>query len=235
MRSCGLVEDAFGETDKRMTGGAFEVPLQGGRRVTALRSQPMGDAGWTFIYAPGAGSNVHDPFGAYLARQLPGRGIGVVRFQFPYQEAGKRAPDRPPVLEETWRAVIEAVRPEVGRLAIGGRSMGGRIASHVVAQGVDVDALALFAYPLHAPGRPEQIRDVHLSALRVPTLFCSGTNDAFASPDELRSAAAKTARASTHLLEGADHGFKVPRASGRTRENVWAEAVTAMREWLQGV
>ncbi len=212
------------------------VTLPDSRSITALRTEPAGSgAGWKFVYAPGAGSNVHDPFGAYLARQLPTRGIAVVRFQFPYQETGQRAPDRPPVLEEAWRAVIEAVRPEAGRLAVGGRSMGGRIASQVVAQGVDVDALALFAYPLHPPGKPEQVRDGHLSAIGVPTLFCSGTNDAFASPEELRSAAAKIKRVSVHLLEGADHGFNVPRASGRTREDVWAEAVGAMRKWLQGV
>src|SRR3970040_1125877 len=103
------------------------ITLTGDRTLTALWTEPNGDAGWTFVYAPGAGSNIHDPFGAYAARELATRGAAVVRFQFPYQEAGKRAPDRPPVLEETWRSVIEAVRPESGRLAVGGRSMGGRI------------------------------------------------------------------------------------------------------------
>jgi predicted alpha/beta-hydrolase family hydrolase len=211
------------------------VPLPDGRSVTALRTEPTGDVGWTFAYAPGAGSNIHDPFGAYAARELAALGVAVVRFQFPYQEAAKRAPDKPQVLEETWRAVIEAVRPERGRLAAGGRSMGGRIASQVVAQGVAVDALALFAYPLHPPGRPEQIRDAHLPAIPVPALFCSGTSDAFASPDELRAAAAKISRSSVHLMEGADHGFAVPKASGRTRQDIWAEAVGAMWEWLQSL
>jgi predicted alpha/beta-hydrolase family hydrolase len=155
-----------------------------------------------------------------------------VRFQFPYQEAGKRSPDRPEVLEATWRAVIKAVRPAKGRLVVGGRSMGGRIASQVVAQGVEVDALALFAYPLHPPGRAQQSRDAHFSAIRVPVLFCSGTNDAFASPDELRAAAAKAPRSMLHLLDAADHGFNAPKSSGRTRTDVWAEAVQTMREWL---
>ncbi|HSP55666.1 MAG TPA: alpha/beta family hydrolase, partial [Dehalococcoidia bacterium] len=155
------------------------------------------------------------------------------RFEFPYQQAGKRAPDRPEVLEDTWRAVIEAVRPARGRLAVGGRSMGGRIASHVVAQGMEVNALVLFAYPLHPPGRPELTRDAHLPAIAVPTLFCSGTNDAFASPEELQTAAAKVPRSSVCLLEGADHGFVVPKASGRTRQDVWAEALDATVEWLQ--
>jgi hypothetical protein len=211
---------------------SLSVALPDGRTVAALRSEPAGVAGWTFAYAPGAGSNIHDPFGAHLARELSARGIAVVRFQFPYQEDGRRAPDRTPVLEATWRAVIEAVRPEVGRLAAGGRSMGGRIASQVVAQGVQVDALVLFAYPLHPPGRPEQIRDAHLPEIRVPTLFCSGTNDAFASADELRAAAAKVPHSAVHLMEAADHGFAAPKASGRTRQEVWDEAVTALLDWL---
>jgi predicted alpha/beta-hydrolase family hydrolase len=184
------------------------------------------------VYAPGAGSNVHDPFGTYACRELAARGVTCLRFQFPYQEAGRRSPDRTAVLEATWRAVLEALRPPSGRLVASGRSMGGRIASQVVAKGTRVDALALFAYPLHPPGRPDQRRDAHLPALAAPTLFCSGTNDAFGTPDELREAAGKVASASLHLLEGADHGFNAPKASGRTRQDVWAEAVGAMWGWL---
>jgi hypothetical protein len=154
-----------------------------------------------------------------------------VRFQFPYQEARRKAPDRNPVLEATWLAVIEAVHgPE--RLVVGGRSMGGRIASQVVAKGAAADALALFAYPLHPPGRPERRRDEHLSSIRVPALFCSGTSDAFASPEELAEAAALVPNSLVHLLESADHGFAVRKASGRTRNEVWQEAVDAMWEWL---
>ena len=107
------------------------------------------------VYAPGAGSNLNDPFGRYLAQHLAGAGISTVRFQFPYMEDRKRRPDPPRLLEETWREVIRIVRPSSGRLVIGGRSMGGRIASQVVAQGTKVDGLALFAYPLHPPSNPE--------------------------------------------------------------------------------
>jgi hypothetical protein len=200
--------------------------------VTALRTPADGDARWIFVYAPGAGSNVHDPFGAYAARELAAHGVTTLRFQFPYMEAKKRGPDRPPVLESTWRAAIEQARKGGARLVVGGRSMGGRIASQVVAQGVDVEALALFAYPLHPPGRPETLRDAHLGAIKAPALFCSGTNDAFGSPEELRAAAKKVRRSVVHLLQGADHGFNVPKSSGRTREDVWAEAVGAMVGWL---
>ncbi len=110
--------------------------------------------------------------------------------------------------------------------------MGGRIASQVVAQGTAVDALALFTYPLHPPGNPDKRRDQHLPEVRVPTLFCSGTRDAFASPDELKEAASKVQDSRVHSLDGADHGFRVLKSSDRTSEDVWAEAVGAMLEWL---
>jgi predicted alpha/beta-hydrolase family hydrolase len=210
----------------------LHVEVPGAGLITALDTPPEGEpAGWTFVYAPGAGSNVHDPFGTFACRELAGRGVRCVRFQFPYQEALRRTADRNSVLEATWRAVIDAVR-DSERLVIGGRSMGGRIASQVVAQGIEADALALFAYPLHPPGRPERRRDEHLPAIGVPTLFCSGTSDAFASPEELAEAAALVPKSRVHLLEGADHGFAVRKASGRTRDEVWSEFVDAMWAWL---
>jgi predicted alpha/beta-hydrolase family hydrolase len=159
----------------------------------------------------------------------------TLRFQFPYTEAGRRAPDRPQILEATWRAAIAAAHNQATRIAVGGRSMGGRIASQVVAQGASVDALALFAYPLHPPGRPGQRRDAHLASIGIPTLFCSGTRDAFASPDELRSLAEQVPRAQLCLLPAADHGFSTPRASGRTRVDVWQEAAEGFLNWLQAI
>lgn len=216
-----------------MTEEQIQISLPDGRSVTAIRTVPEGaERGPLFVYAPGAGSNVHDPFGAYACRRLAARGFAAVRFQFPYMEARQRRPDPPAVLEATWRAAIEAIRSDSSRLVVGGRSMGGRIASQVVAQGVKVDALALFAYPLHSPADPSRWRDGHLGAIGVPTLFCSGTRDAFSTPEELRLAAAKVPASRLHLLEGADHSFAVPKASGRTRQEVWAEAVDALLDWL---
>ena len=210
------------------------IELPGGASVSAIETVPRSThTGWLLAYAPGAGSNVHDPFGAYACRELAGRGLAALRFQFPYMEAGRRAPDRTAVLEATWLAVIEAAQAARGRLVVGGRSMGGRIASQVVARGARVDALALFAYPLHPPGRPELRRDEHLAAINAPTLFCSGTRDAFASPEELRAAAGNVPQAHVHLLADADHGFSVPKSSGRSRQDVWAEAVQALVDWLR--
>jgi predicted alpha/beta-hydrolase family hydrolase len=197
-----------------------------------VRYAPDGDAGWTFVYAPGASAGIDDPFGMFACAALAKLGVTAVRFQFPYKERGRGGPDRPQVLEATWRAVIDAVRGD-GKLCVGGRSMGGRIASQVVAQDVKVDALALFAYPLHPPGKPQRVRDEHLSSIRARTLFVSGTNDAFASPDELRDAASKVERSSVHLLEGADHGFNAPKRSGRTRADVHEEAVAALVRWMK--
>ena len=204
-----------------------------GVTVTAVRSALPGAPAWVCVYAPGAGSNIDDPFGRFLARALPARAVHVVRFQFPYMEAGRRAPDRPAVLEATWRAALDASRVGGVRLCAAGRSMGGRIASQVLAQGGQADALALFAYPLHQPGKPEQRRDEHLPAIRARTLFCSGTRDVFAAPEELREAASLVKRAKVHLLEGADHGFAVLKASGRTRDDVYAEAAEALVRLLK--
>jgi hypothetical protein len=208
------------------------IEARAGVKVTALRTRAADGAGWTFIYAPGAGANINDPFGAHLAAALPERGVSLVRFQFPYMEAGRSGPDRPDVLESTWRAVIDAIRDR-SKLAVGGRSMGGRIASMVHAGGAKVDALALFAYPLHPPGKPQQLRTEHLPAIKARTLFVSGTNDAFAAPEELRAAAALVKRSSVHLLEGADHGFAVKKSTGRTKQDVWAEATDALLSFLK--
>ena len=212
----------------------LQITVDEKRVVTAVRTEPEGSPRRAvFVYAPGAGSNMHDPFGRYASRRLAIDGFTCIRLQFPYMEAKRRAPDRTAVLEATWRAVIEAARAGGEKLIVGGRSMGGRIATQVVAQGERVDALALFAYPLHAPAHPDQWRDAHLPSISAPALFCSGTRDAFGSPDELRAVASTMKRATLHLLEGADHGYAVPVASGRKREDVWAEAVDTMIDWLK--
>ena len=130
----------------------FQVRVRSESSVTTVRTMPDTEpVHYLFIYAPGAGTNANDPFGRYLSQRLVQEGFASVRFQFPYMEDRKRKPDPPRLLEETWREVIRTVRPSSGRLVVGGRSMGGRIASQVVAQGTEVDGLALFAYPLHPP------------------------------------------------------------------------------------
>jgi predicted alpha/beta-hydrolase family hydrolase len=214
-----------------MKPGPFCIALDDGSDVEARWSGPA-RPGWTVIYSPGAGSNIHDPFGKYLSERLAAEKIACVRFQFPYMEARKGRPDRPSVLETTWRAAIEQVRSK-SNLCVGGRSMGGRIGSMVAAQGVHVDAISLFAYPLHPPGKPERRRDAHLIGLDIPTLFCCGDRDAFGTVDELGEIVAAMPNATHHVLAGADHGFSVRKSDGRTRDDVWAEAAGTLVAWLR--
>ena len=212
-----------------MSGERFSIEVSGKGAVSAIRTDAsQAGSGRLYVYAPGAGANLDDPFGCYLAERLPSQGLSVLRFQFPYMEAGRRAPDRPPVLAAVWRAAITAARPSARALLVGGRSMGGRIASMVAAEDAGVDGLALFAYPLHQPGKPERLRDGHFPALAMPTLFCSGTRDSFATPAELAASAAKVPDARVHILQGADHGFAARKKDGRTREEIWAEAADAL-------
>ena len=216
-----------------MSWETFRITLEDSSDIEARRTNPAAQPGWLFIYSPGAGSNIHDPFGKYLSEQLASADVACVRFQFPYMEARKRGPDRPPILEATWRAVIDAVREPGLKLCVGGRSMGGRIGSQVVASGTEADAIALFAYPLHPPGKPERRRDAHLVELAVPTLFCCGDRDAFGTTDELGDLAKAMPHARHHILAGADHGFSVKKSDQRTREDVWEEAASTFVDWLE--
>jgi uncharacterized protein len=210
----------------------FKVAVPGSGLITVLQTVPEVKPRFRFIYSPGAGSNIQDPFGRYCAKRLSADGFETWRFQFPYMEAHRRVPDRTRVLEATWLAVIEAAQEAGLQTAVGGRSMGGRIASQIVARGAPAVALALFAYPLHPPGKPHQKRDAHLGSVTVPALFCSGTRDTFATPDELQNAASLVPNATVKTLEGADHAFATLKSSGRTRQDVWVEAVDALLAFL---
>jgi uncharacterized protein len=215
---------------------SIDVVLPDGRRVEGRWTEAIAPAaGCTFVYAPGAGSNIDDGFGAFASHSFACEGIATLRFQFPYMQEKKRFPDRQPVLEATWRAAIALARERGLKLAIGGRSLGGRIASYLAASGEPLDALTCFAYPLHPPGRPDQRRDEHLAQIKIPMLVCSGTRDTFGTPDELRAALAGAPRAALHLLEGADHGFNILKSSGRLRPHVWAEAAETASAWLKAL
>jgi uncharacterized protein len=140
------------------------------------------------ILAPGAGAGQDHPFMTSLAGALAARGIGVVTFDFYYRAAGKRLPDRNDALERCWRAVLARAREKfpAARLFAGGKSMGGRIATQVVAAGERVAGVVLLGYPLHPPGQPEKLRVAHLPSLAAPTLVLQGRTDPFGAPDELR-------------------------------------------------
>jgi hypothetical protein len=139
-------------------------------------------------------------------------GLATLRFDFPYMAAGRKAPDRPPVLIESYRAAFEAAsRRGPGPVLACGKSMGGRIGSMAVAEGMPAAGLAFLGYPLHPPGAPEKIRDAHLYQITVPMLFLQGTRDTFAQPALLHRVIARLGdRATLVEIDGGDHSFRVP-------------------------
>jgi predicted alpha/beta-hydrolase family hydrolase len=200
--------------------------------IGLLTNGPV-DAAITVVLAPGAGADMNHPFMATVAEGLGAKGHRVVRFNFVYAEAGRKAPDRQPVLEATYRAVLDHLG-DADRLAIGGKSMGGRIASHLAASGTEADGVLFLGYPLHPPGKPERIRDEHLRDVKVPMLFVEGTRDPFCPLDTLERVreGLKVPTEVVAIADG-DHSFKVRKSSGRTTEDAWNEVVDAAAGWLE--
>ena len=212
----------------RVSVGADETTAELDRATT-------GEASVVFVCAHGAGGNMSDRGVLAVAKVLRER-MDVVRFNFLYKEKRSGRPDPMPLLKRTLEAVValvrETVRPRT--LIIGGRSMGGRAASMLAADGFRCDGLLLLAYPLHPAGKPEQLRDAHLSAIRVPVLCLNGTRDALCRRDLMEAALERVGPNWTmHWLEGADHSFHVLKSSGRTDPDVLAEIGDASAAWLK--
>jgi uncharacterized protein len=188
-----------------------------------------------FVCAHGAGGSMSDRGMLATASALRDHGIGVVRFNFLYKEKGSGRPDPMPVLMETTAAVVARVREELSpkRLVIGGRSMGGRAASMLAADGYSADGLLLLAYPLHPAGQPEKLRDSHLPKIRMPVLAFSGTRDALCTR-ELMERALQTVTAPWDMrwIEGAYHSFHVLKKSGTTDAAVMDDIASASAAWL---
>jgi hypothetical protein len=183
----------------------------------------------------GAGGDRKTPLLARLASALAASGRGALLYNFPYTDAGRRVPDPPDVLEMTARAVAEHARGPLGarRVVLGGKSMGGRIASQAVAKGASADGLLFLGYPLHPPGRTETRRDRHLPKVGVPMLFVQGTRDAFARWDLIEALIERLGEAATlHRIEDGDHSFRVPKRTGRTAADVEGEVFEAALRWL---
>jgi predicted alpha/beta-hydrolase family hydrolase len=188
-----------------------------------------------FVCAHGAGGNKDDAGMRRLAKALEPHGFEVLRFNFPYAEQGSRRPDPMPVLKSAIEREVERVRGGLGgrRLVIGGRSMGGRVASMLAAQGFACDGLLLAAYPLHPAGKPEKLRDAHLPQIRCPVLCFNGTRDALCERHLMeRALAGVQAPWQMHWLEGADHSFRVLKSSGRTEAQVDREVGETAGRWL---
>jgi len=169
---------------------------------------------------------------------LAARGVTTATFDFPYVTAGRKVPDRAPVLEQAWRDAIDAARARFGGLPlfIGGKSMGGRIASHVASQGSagSLQGLVFLGYPLHPPGKPEQRRDAHLPAIQEPMLFVQGTKDAFGGAAEIQALLRLLPRATVHEIAGGDHSFKVPGGKAK-QEPVFLNILDTVVGWIQAM
>jgi predicted alpha/beta-hydrolase family hydrolase len=189
-----------------------------------------------YVLAHGAGAGMAHPFLATMAAALAARDIATLRYQFPYMEAGNRRPDSPAVAHATVRAAVaEAAHRAPGLpLIAGGKSFGGRMTSQ--AQALEplpgVAGLAFLGFPLHPPGKPGDERGSHLADVQVPMLFLQGSRDEFAELSLLRPLCRQLGpRATLHLVEAANHSFKVPAKSGRKDAEVRAELAGALAAW----
>jgi uncharacterized protein len=222
---------------------AFSIDVGSAGTVSALRYRTAAPARPLLVLAHGAGAPHTSRFMADAALDLAARGIETVTFNFPYMEARRRMPDRAPVLEACFRAVLAAIASDAADarpLVVGGKSMGGRIASHLAAgpaQGhPPLAGLLCLGYPLHPPGHPERPRTSHLPAIAVPTLIVQGARDPFGTRDELAPVVATMPRATLYVVEGGDHSLTVPKRGWPVAQPrvdaAWRAAVAA---WVADV
>ena len=195
-----------------------------------------GRAACTIVLAHGAGAPMDTDFMNAFAEALADRDLRVVRFEFPYMAArrnsGKRRPpDRAPLLRDTWTRVVDLLHAE--RVVIGGKSMGGRIAS-LIADDAGVSGLVCLGYPFHPPGKPDRLRTEHLEAIHTPTLIVLGERDALGNRDEVRGYALSSAIEIRWLPDG-DHSFKPRKTSGRTVEENWQDGVEAVDAFVKSL
>ena len=218
--------------------GEWRVAV-GGEQTSAIHEPPTAsDLGVTLVFAHGAGGNMNDRGVLQTANALRARGIGVVRFNFLYKEKKSSRPDAMPRLKEAFSAVVARTRAESkpDTLIIGGRSMGGRAGSMLAADGFECDGLLLLAYPLHPPGKPDQLRDAHLPAIKVPVLCFNGTRDPFCTPRLMEEVLQRVTTAwEMHWVEGADHSFHVLKSSGRTDGEVLEGIADGCAAWVDRI
>ena len=218
----------------------FILDIAPSEAISALvYTAPADGADVSLILGHGAGAGQNSAFMVKFAAALAERGIETITFNFAYTEAGRRVPDRNDRLEAAWRRVIAGYRSgEFGaharRLAIGGKSMGGRIASQVAAtEGGGIAGLVFLGYPLHPPGRPDKLRSAHLPQIRAPMLFVQGSRDTFGTPEELRPILATlNAPAELTVIEDGDHSFKVRKTAPLSQAAVFDFILDTVERWL---
>jgi uncharacterized protein len=192
----------------------------------------------TVLLGHGAGANQLSGFMRVVAGGLATRGFDAMTFNFLYSEQKRSFPDPKARLESCYRAVIDAAlsqrKLKGNRLVIGGKSMGGRIASQVAAINPDgIDGLVFLGYPLHPPGKPDKLRAEHLPEIKAPMLFCQGARDAFGTSEEIRGIIKKLhLPAMLYVVEGGDHSFKVPKSAGVPQQGVYETMMDKVAEWM---
>jgi predicted alpha/beta-hydrolase family hydrolase len=220
------------------TPGATRLRFRASRSagdVSALLTRPD-DARWMLVLAHGAGAGMEHPFMEALAAGLAAQGVAGFRYQFPYVERGSKRPDPPALLEATVRAAVEAAAGHAAGLPLlaGGKSMGGRMTSQAAAKEslAGVRGIAFFGFPLHAIGKPGAERAEHLNDVDAPMLFLQGSRDRLAELELLEPVVRRLgARATLHVVDGADHSFHVPARSGRRDVDVLDELARRTAEW----
>jgi predicted alpha/beta-hydrolase family hydrolase len=218
-----------------------QIVIDTEENVSGVVSIPEGykkDLGKAVILAHGAGNDMNQSLLVFLATGLSQAGYLTLRFNFPYKEKGKKAPDPPKKLETTWLSAYSFIKdhPKYGtkHIAAAGKSMGGRIASQLVSKGIlPVEKLIFLGYPLHPPGKTEQLRDSHLYAIKTPMLFFAGTRDSLCNLDKFHDVLSRLkAPWELEIIEGGDHSFRVPKSMDLTEEDVYLYIQEKSIQWL---
>jgi predicted alpha/beta-hydrolase family hydrolase len=212
----------------------FTIDVPGAMAVSAAFTPAEGSFASLALFH-GAGAGMDHPFMSGFARASASEAVSTVRCNFPYMEAGKRSPDRPPVAVATVRAAFEAASERAGDeepVWVGGKSFGGRMASVAVAEGLAAAGIVFLGYPFHPPGKPDRVRDEHLSGIDRPMLFLQGTKDPFGTPAVRDAVIAKLPTATLHLVEGGGHSLE--RSRGDDAREVAASFAPLVAAFMRG-
>jgi predicted alpha/beta-hydrolase family hydrolase len=220
----------------------IRIPAMDGEQVSAVLSLPEsnrapGPVG--VILAHGAGNDMHHPLLVSLSQGLVKAGYLTLRFNFLYREKGRKRPDRQNILEKTWASVYQFLRdhprykPE--KIVAAGKSMGGRVAAQMVAEGLlSASHLIFLGYPLHPPGKKEKLRDSHFDQIEIPMLFFAGTRDSLCDLAALSRVLERlSASWELQIIEGGDHSFRLPKSAGRSQEEVYEQILQKTLKWLE--
>jgi hypothetical protein len=217
------------------------IPISEKESVSAILSIPDSfESETVVIVAHGAGNDMNHPFLVSFCENLAKAGYVAARFNFPYKEHGRKGPDRQEILELTWRQVFHFVkdksRHSLRNIFIAGKSMGGRVASQMLADGsLTCDGIIFLGYPLNPAGSKEKLRDEHLYLIKIPILFFAGTRDSLCDLDLLKMVISRLEpQTELEVIEGADHSFNVPKSSSLTIQQVYAKIAERSIEWIRG-